>query len=164
MRKPCNSVSLSEKSSILSSAKTLKQPRSQDCLSSNNKEMCFAHLLTRCARQCFLFAKRFTFIQIQWSHFARTGQKVLHPSSASHTALGSCLLFANSKCVGGCPVPTHPVLLQRRLMQHTLSHRINVLPHGSVILAFYILFKQQNRKHFAIVVRSRIVAECSLAR
>ena len=51
----------------------------------NCDENCCAVLLTSLCSSTFLLK---IFIQILWSHFARTGQKVLHPSSEGHTALG----------------------------------------------------------------------------
>ena len=55
--------------------------------------------------------------------------KKLHPSRASHLAL--------QHYRGGCPVPRVASLSQRQFVQHTLTHRTNLLPHGSVFLAFY---------------------------
>ena len=55
--------------------------------------------------------------------------KKLHPSRASHLAL--------QHYRGGCPVPRVASLSQRQFVQHTLTYRTNLLPHGSVFLAFY---------------------------
>jgi len=55
--------------------------------------------------------------------------KKLHPSRASHLAL--------QHYRGGCPVPRVASLSQRQFVQHTLTHHTNLLPHGSVFLAFY---------------------------
>jgi|688.fasta_scaffold34136_7 hypothetical protein len=93
--------------------------------------MCYAHLLIRYRSSMFLFRERSDcklhpdLMVTLCPHRA----KKLHPSRASHLAL--------QHYRGGCPVPRVASLLQRQFAQHTLTHRTNLLPHGSVFLAFY---------------------------
>ncbi len=81
--------------------------------------------------------------------------KKLHPSRASHLAL--------QHCRGGCPVPRAASLSQRRFVPHTLTCvQTCMITHASFWL--FIHLQTAKPQHLAIVVRSRIVAECLLQR
>lgn len=82
--------------------------------------------------------------------------KKLHPSSASHLALQQLQrrLSGTSSCV----------FITTAGSSLYANTTINRAASQQRLFAFCILFKQPNRKHFAIRVLSRIVVECSLAR
>jgi hypothetical protein len=81
---------------------------------------------------------------------------MLHPSSASHTALGylseAVVRYLHPRLITTAVYKSNAVLIHKRA--ESLLR----------LFALKILFKQPNRKLFAIFVLSRIVVECSLAR
>jgi len=58
---------------------------------------------------------------------------------------------------GGCPVPRAQFLSQRQSAQHTLTYYTDLLPHGSVFLAFY---SSSNSKTAAISDRRPVKDSC----
>jgi hypothetical protein len=80
--------------------------------------------------------------------------KKLHPSRASHLAL--------QHCRGGCPVPRAASLSQRRFVSHTLTC-IQTCTITSTSFWLFIHLQTIKPQHFAIVVLSRILIECSPA-
>jgi hypothetical protein len=85
------------------------------------------------------------FIQIQWSHFARTGQRTASSESASHTALGylseAVVRYLHPRLITTAACESNAALTHRRA--ESLLR----------LFALKILFKQPNRKLFAIFVR-----------
>ena len=114
-----------------------KLPRSRD--NHSFKMYCVHLLISLIAHQyCFLKTlKRNSFIQIPQSHFARTGQRQLHPSSEQSLVL--------QHYRGGCPVPRVAFLSTTAVhIQHT-SEICEPVQSLARLFSLIFFFKQSNR-------------------